>query len=248
MPPLAPPAADVLLAPQGAARGVLVMLHGLGMDPAVLQPFLQSLAMPVWTLLPRGPVDTGDGGRAWWPVDPERRRERLAAGPSDLFDRKPAGRAEARAALSAALSRARALAPGLPLVLGGFSQGAMLAMDHTLLAAEAPEGVAAPSALVLLSGTCIALDEWTPRLTRLQGLPALVAHGCDDPDLGLSAGLRLRGCLEAGGAQVQWLPFEGGHQLPLVVWRALRRFVDEVTQARGGLRRAAVAAGAGGLR
>ena len=226
MHPVDSPAADLLVPPCGPAQGVLVFLHGLGMSPAVLQPFIQSLAMPVWTLLPSGPVDTGDGGRAWWPVDPARREARLAAGPSDLFDRHPAGRARARAVLSAALHRAEALAPGRPLVLAGFSQGGMLLMDHCLLA-EPGDGPPL-AALVLLSSTCIALDEWAPALPRLQGLPALVAHGREDADRSPSAGERLHHCLQSAGARVQWLPFEGGHQLPLVVWRALRRFVGGV--------------------
>ena len=137
--------------------------------------------------------------------------------------------------LSAALLRARALAPGQPLVLAGFSQGGMLAMDHTLMDADQHPPATPPSALVLLSSTCIALDDWVPRLARLQGLPALVAHGREDADLGLSAGLRLRDCLASGGAQVQWLPFDGGHELPLVVWRALRRFVGAVVSVDGPL-------------
>ena len=38
--------------PVGEARVLLVMLHGLGMDPAVLRPFLRSLALPAWGLVP----------------------------------------------------------------------------------------------------------------------------------------------------------------------------------------------------
>jgi phospholipase/carboxylesterase len=79
--------------------------------------------------------------------------------------------------------------------------------------------------LALLSSTCIALDEWLPHLHRLRGLPALVTHGRSDDELSFSAGERLRDVLLMAGAEVTWLPFEGGHEMPLVVWRALRRFV-----------------------
>ena len=213
-----------LIAPSGAARVAVAMLHGLGMDPAVLSPFLASLALPGWCLVPAGPVATGaDGGRTWWAVDPAKRAARLAAGPSDLHDRHPAGRAVARAALSAALRRLQARSAGLPLVLAGFSQGGMLALDHTLLG-DGPR----PAALVLLSSSAIAVDEWSPHWARLRGMPVLLAHGRADDDLAFSAGERLHGLLSAAGARVTWLPFEGGHQLPLVVWRALRRFVLEL--------------------
>lgn len=209
--------------PVGEARVLLVMLHGLGMDPAVLRPFLRSLALPAWGLVPEGPVDTGGGTRAWWAVDPDKRRARLAAGPSDLHDRHPAGRAEAHAALDAALHRLPCQVARLPRLVAGFSQGGMLAVDHALRADGPP-----PAGLALFSSTCIALDEWAPHWGRLRGMPVLVAHGRDDDDLALSAGERLRDMMIAAGARVRWLPFEGGHGLPLVVWRALRRFVAEL--------------------
>ena len=199
------------------------MLHGLGMDPAVLRPFLRSLALPAWSLVPEGPVDTGGGTRAWWAVDPAKRQARLAAGPSDLFDRHPAGRPQAHAALDDALASLRQAAPGLPLIVAGFSQGGMLAVDHALRGRGRP-----PSALALFSSSCIALDEWAPHWQRLAGVPVLLAHGRGDDDLGFGAGERLRDQLLAAGARVRWLPFDGGHELPLVVWRALRRFVADV--------------------
>jgi phospholipase/carboxylesterase len=83
---------------------------------------------------------------------------------------------------------------------------------------------------VALSSTCIAY-EWLQHVERLRGLPALVTHGRADGDLAFSAGERLHDLLQAAGAQVTWLPFEGGHEMPLVVWRALRRFVLGLTKA-----------------
>jgi phospholipase/carboxylesterase len=51
----------------------------------------------------------------------------------------------------------------------------------------------------------------------------LVAHGSRDAELAFAAGELLRDFARAGGAEVTWLPFQGGHEIPLVVWRALRR-------------------------
>lgn len=190
------------------------------MNPEALRPMLQALDLPLPIRLPPGPVAHADGTRSWWAVDPAHRAARLAAGPGDLFDRHPAARPAARATLAAALDEARRAYPGARFILAGYSQGGMLAMDHLLLHGE-PD----VQALVLLSSTCIALDEWRPRLQRLRGLPVLVAHGRHDADLAFSAGERLRDLLGEAGAAVTWLPFDGGHEMPLVVWRALRRFV-----------------------
>lgn len=212
---------DVIFQPEGPI-GVVVLLHGLGMKPSVLAPFAEVLGPRVVVCVPHGPVDEGDGARAWWPVDSAKRSARLAAGPSDLFDRHPTGRAAARAALAAVLARLRVRFPGLPVLLAGFSQGGMLASEH-LFFADSP-GVAG---LALLSSTRIAFDEWQPRLARAAGLPVLVAHGRADADLGFAAGVALRDAYITGGARVTWLAHDGGHGLPLVVWRGLRRFVTD---------------------
>jgi phospholipase/carboxylesterase len=201
---------------------VLIFLHGLTMRPQVLQPMVDALGLGLPVFIPCGPVRQDDGSHSWWAVDPAHRASRLARGPSDLFDRHPLERPAARAVLAAALAEARREHPGAQLVLAGYSQGGMLLMDHLLTQGERCDDIAG---LALLSSTCIALDEWLPHIERLRGLPALVTHGRADGDLSFGAGERLRDLLQAGGADVTWLPFEGGHEMPLVVWRALRRFI-----------------------
>jgi phospholipase/carboxylesterase len=137
----------------------------------------------------------------------------------ELSAMDPDGRAEARALLAELIgSLAR---PGRRIVLAGFSQGGMLAMDY-VLHAEHP-----PAALALLSSTQIAITDWQPRAHRLAGLRVLVAHGEHDAELAFRAGELLRDFAIAGGAHVTWLPFDGGHELPLPVWRALRRLLRE---------------------
>lgn len=207
-----------------APRAVLMFLHGLTMAPASLFPFAAALSLPAVFCFPYGPVSERDDARSWWPVDPAKRKSRLDAGPSDLFDRHPKGRAQARKHLRLALQQVRERWPDLPVYLAGYSQGGMLALDYLLLD-DGPR----PDALVLLSSTCIAMDEWQPRLcaaaSPVRNLPVLIMHGKHDADLALSAGERLRDCLVAAQAKVQWKVFDGGHELPPVVWRGLRRFV-----------------------
>lgn len=209
------------------------------MDPAVLRPMVDALALPWPTLIPSGPVREPDGSRSWWAVDPGHRAARLAAGPSDLHDRHPKERPAARAVLALTLEQARTDHPGCRFVLVGYSQGGMLLMDYLLTHAD-DAVVADVAGLALLSSTCIALDEWLPQSHRLQGLPALVTHGRSDGDLGFFAGERLRDLMQGAGAQVQWLPFDGGHEMPLVVWRALKRFVQALSpEGMGGAGRRA---------
>ena len=107
---------------------------------------------------------------------------------------------------------------GLPLILAGFSQGGMLACDSILL------GSLRASGLVLMSSSRIAIKEWRPHLPAVKGLPVLVAHGLHDRELSIHAGENLRDMLLEGGAEVTWLSFDGGHDIPLPVWRQFRRF------------------------
>jgi len=204
------------------------------MRGADLAPFAEALHSEAFWLFPDAPLAAASGGRTWWPlrdpadksgkmIDSEARIRALQAGPLELSSMDPPGRAEARAQLASLIA---ALPADQALVLAGFSQGGMLAMDYALHARETKSRT--PAALALLSSTRIALADWTPRAPELAGQRVLVAHGRDDRELAFSAGEALRDFAIAGGANVTWLPFEGGHELPFVVWRALKKLVREV--------------------
>ena len=210
-------------APEQACAQV-VLLHGYDMRPEDLEPFSHSLNVPALFHFPRGPLPTPSGNRCWWPIDQERRAKQLQSGPRDLYEESPPGRPAARSQLCTFLDELRARAPELPLLLGGFSQGGMLACDTVLCARQPVAG------LVMLSSSRIAFDEWLANREALAGLPALVSHGTYDADLAFSAGEALQEFYRKSGARVTWQPFEGGHEIPLAVWRALRRFITELSR------------------
>lgn len=209
---------------------LVVMLHGWNMRAADLQPFTLSLGVDALYRVPEAPhpvalaadAQLQAAGRAWWPVDAAARGRALAVGARDLHDQYPAGRETARRALAELLRADLAQHPGARLVLVGFSQGGMLACD-TVLHEQLPV-----AGLALFSSSCIALSQWQAHLSRLRGLPVLVTHGRDDTDLAFSAGVRLRDTIAGAGADVQWLPFDGGHVIPLQSWRALRTLLRRI--------------------
>jgi len=198
------------------------MLHGRSMEPEALAPFASSLGVDADFFLPQGPVLEAPG-HAWWPVDHERRRTMLAKGPRDLSDEAPPGAPAARAVLLDLLRHVRAQGPERPVAVIGFSQGGMLACD-ALLRDHAPI-----DALCLLSSSRITAADWEMRLSPLRGLPVLVSHGRGDAELSFAAGEALRDLCARGGAEVTWVPFDGGHEIPLVVWRGIRRFLRALT-------------------
>lgn len=200
-------------------RADVVMLHGRSMQAADLAPFAHSLALPARFIFPDAPLPAQSSGRSWWAIDPEARAQAALGRPSDLYRFDPPGRTAARALLHGLLEEVRS---ARPLLLVGFSQGGMLAMDYVLHESR-------PDALALLSSSCIAYDDWQPRLQRLAVLPMLIAHGRADEELSFAAGERLRDAAQTGNATVTWLPFDGEHGIPLPVWRALRKFITNQT-------------------
>jgi phospholipase/carboxylesterase len=204
----------------------LVLLHGYAMRPSDLAPFAHSIGIPAYFLLPQGPRSSPDGGYAWWDVDKEAREAALSAGPRDLANEHPAGLSAARdqferflQAVTAEVKPANGAQRRPRLVIGGFSQGGMLTLDWALSGTQRVDG------LVLLSTSRLAGSEWERRRARLQDLPVFLSHGTTDRDLAFTAGERLRDFLLESAAQLSWTPFEGGHEIPLVVWRGLRKFL-----------------------
>ena len=223
--------------PHGTARAALMLLHGLDMSPAGLAPIVAALKLPAQVALPHGPVERSAGLHAWWPVDDAARAARIAAGPVDLHASHPPGRAAAREAVHAAARALRERAPGLPLVVAGFSQGAMLALDCVFQ--SPPLGV---DALALWSASRLAFGEWQPALHRLRGVRVELLHGRRDANFDVAAGRSLHDALAAEGADVRWTTFDGGHEIPMQAWVALRRLVRGVAatpRSPGGADRAA---------
>ena len=207
------------------SRTMMIFLHGNGMRHTDLVPFAGSLALPMAFLFPRGPVPTASQGNAWWPVDEAAKTTALQKGPRDLFDRQPAGLTTAHELLGGFIAAVDAEFHPQRIVLGGFSQGGMLACDWALRASRPID------ALVLLSTSRIDFQHWETCRKPTLSLPVFLSHGYQDADIAFSAGECLRDFLCSVGAAVDWLPFEGGHEIPLVVWSRLRRFLGQVPTA-----------------
>jgi phospholipase/carboxylesterase len=204
------------------ASFALLLLHGFMMSPSDLSPFARSIGLPGWFLYPEGIV-AAPPARAWWHIDPAERAAALARGPRDFASQSPSDLPEARRRLTSFLDAVTSvLGASRPLIVGGFSQGGMLVCD-TLVRAERRV-----SGLVLLSTSRVAFSGWGPHLGSgcFRGVPALMSHGEADPDLAFSTGEALRDVLAEAGAVVEFVPFSQGHEIPLLVWRRLRKFLQ----------------------
>jgi phospholipase/carboxylesterase len=212
---------------EGGGDGPLVvLLHGFGAPGEDLVPLWRVLygydGIPpnVRFAFPAAPlqVDPNWGGRAWWMIDVMALQTAILQGRTrDLASEVPPGLAEARAQIFALVDELRTQLSPTKLILGGFSQGAMLSMDVALRKEI--------DAVVLLSGTLLAEREWLPLMPTKKSLPVFQSHGQQDPMLPFSAAEKLREHLTNNGIEVDWVPFRGQHEIPPQVLDRLAAFL-----------------------
>lgn len=175
-------------APVAEAEALCVFVHGRGQSPEAMdEAVIRHLRTPgVAHVLPRA----ADG--SWYralAVDPltETARAELARSLADL------------AALVAAL---RAEAPGRPLLLAGFSQGACLALEHAFAGGDA-------DAVAALTGCRVGVAGDARPAALRAGLPVYLTAGQDDPWIALPAFAQAAVELGRGGARLRADVFPG---------------------------------------
>jgi len=208
---------------------LVVLLHGFSMRADDLAPFGASMGLPAVFVFPDGPIDLtarGLDGRAWWMIDVAARDAAVSRGDDrDLSAERPGGLGAARDGLVRLIEDVQRAWPDRPVFLGGFSQGAILTLDTVVRTGFRPAG------LILLSGARVDAAALAPRLVHLRGIPIFQSHGRGDRELSFTAAESLRNELVTAGAAVQWWPFEGGHEIPLPVLRALKKFIHHHAKA-----------------
>jgi phospholipase/carboxylesterase len=213
---------DVIELKNGSAHDLTVVcLHGYGADMRDLAPLAQEIPVsrPLRWVFPDAPGRLEWGGKAWWPIDVAAFEAAQRGGkPRDLSAGEPAGLAEAREALLGLLKELGA--PTDKLVLMGFSQGSMLAVDLALRLPVAPAGVA------ILSGTLVDVGSVRALAPKKKGLRFFQSHGSVDPILGFAQALALEKELLGAGWDGRLQRFEGGHAIPGEVLDALGAWMD----------------------
>lgn len=216
----------------GGSGPAILLCHGFGApgNDLVSLARVVDVGRDVRWFFPEAPLEVAAGpgavGRAWWDIGMDRLMMDLMRGDTDAamkrLDEVPAGLETAKQALSTTLevlekehgiTRDR-------LIIGGFSQGSMLATEMFV---SSPVPFAG---LVVLSGTRLGGDMWKAGLSRHGAhLHALVTHGQRDPLLPFGRAEVLRDMMKDAGADVTWVPHRGAHEIPAVCLDALGTFV-----------------------
>ncbi len=201
---------------------VFFCMHGYGANAYDLAGLSAYLKFPEGTrfIFPDGilGIDMGYGGqqgRAWFNIDwAEIERIRREGGLRDLSKSLPPGMAEARDTLIAAMKKLEC--DPAKTVLGGFSQGAMLATEIMLSHPDYLKG------LVIFSGTLVNRIGWEQMAANkfaavTKTLDFIQSHGTHDPVLPIQAAERLHALLTAHGGEGKLVAFDGQHEIPAPV-------------------------------
>jgi phospholipase/carboxylesterase len=194
----------------GEPEGALVLLHGRGTDEDHLAELFDELD-PDGRLVgvaPRAPLEMPPGGHHWYGVRRVGFPDPSTFGPT--FEKLSAWFDALPEALGVPLDRT---------VLGGFSQGAVMAYALGL-----GKGRPRPAALVALSGFIPTSVGWELD-EQLDGFSAALGHGTFDPIIELSYGHEAKERLEKAGADVTWRESPVEHVLDPDYFGELREFV-----------------------
>lgn len=208
---------------------VVCLLHGFGASAQDLVPLSAEIGIARRWLFPHAPVPINVAGmsygRAWFPREKSDLEAAMFGGYFlSLRAVEPPGLTEAAWEVRSFLEAQRISWDRL--VLGGFSQGAMVAAE--LLRLAVVTGASFPRAAMLYSGALVAQSWWTEahraaddRSTETlasrsgQPLPPVLAfHGRRDSILPYAEGEALRDELQGLGFSVEWNDFDGGHEIP----------------------------------
>lgn len=201
---------------------VVILCHGFGAPGSDLVPIgaeildhRPRLAESTQIIFPEAPLSLEEmgmfGARAWWHLDMVRMQMAIQNGEfRDLRNDHPEGLVEAREKLIALIDEVKQRS-GLPMsriVLGGFSQGSMLATDVSLRLEEPPAG------LCVWSGTLLCEDDWRELAAKRGQLRVLQSHGRTDPILPFEAAVWLRELFDESGFNAEFIDFRGIHTIP----------------------------------
>jgi phospholipase/carboxylesterase len=216
---------------QEAPDGVVVLCHGYGAPGTDLVSISaeyfseNSESTPcVVFMFPAAPleIEPGFDGRAWWPIDVQRLQDMIQSGESHHLanvvpERLETCRVMIDEVVATAMNRWSLL--GKRILIGGFSQGAMLATEVMLQSKHDLGG------LIAWSGTLINQVKWRQLATQRTPFSVIQTHGFWDPILPFSGAVDLRELLRSAGHHVDFQSFQGYHTIPPSAINTFRNFV-----------------------
>jgi phospholipase/carboxylesterase len=206
-------------------KGVIILLHGFGADAFDLAGISSVYKGPTW-IFPQGILEisltSGYKGRAWFPINIELLIQAIQESRfDDVAKAFPTRLDQACAAVEELLQQLDI--PRSKITLGGFSQGAVLAIETALRSPTRFRG------LVIFSGTLVNMANWK-RLAPLHAKTLFFqSHGINDPLLPIKKAEELEKLLIDSGLKGKLHVFRGGHEIPPSILSEFSQFLKSMT-------------------
>ncbi len=194
----------------------IILFHGFGADMNDLESLKDVMnpdGLELNWIFPNGtfsvPIGPGFSGRAWWPLQ-------LSQLPTDWTNYSPPEMVDL---VPRILDLIRSFnVPWNQIILGGFSQGAMLATEIYFAAPEKPLG------LMSLSGSLIRKEIWTSKCSERKNEKIFLSHGEQDQVLPSGGTQKLLQLLKQNELLVDFVSFQGGHEIPIQVCTRAKKY------------------------
>ncbi len=199
-------------------KSAVILCHGFGAPGTDLVPIAQEMIRVRPKLensvfvFPHAPIqlDPHFDSRAWWMIDNEKIQTLMMTGEfRELRNSVPPDLDKRRLQIFAAIDfiQDEFEIPPAAIVVGGFSQGAMLATDVALTYPDPLGG------LIVWSGTLMNEHHWKQAAQKKSAIRVVQSHGRQDPILPFAGAEFLRDTLLENGHQVNFVPFNGEHTI-----------------------------------
>lgn len=212
---------DLISSGAADADACLILLHGLGASGDDLAGLATHLAQPSankWRFLfPNAPVrpvtiNHGMEMRAWYDIDPQQGH---SAATADIRN--------SVATITELIRQQQALGIAAQrIVVGGFSQGGVIALETGL-------GYGDPLAGIIALSTYVHDPEHLARRVHPANAHAeiFLAHGHHDPMIPMSRSVQSKAVLQQAGCQVQWHEYPMGHEICMQEIQALAAWIGK---------------------
>ncbi len=199
-------------------QACVILCHGFGAPGTDLVPIAHEMIRStpdlrdIAFIFPQAPIELDPmfDSRAWWMIDIEKIQSLMMSGDfRELQNSKPDLLETRRDQITSIIEHAKIQyqLPAAKIVVGGFSQGSMVATDVALHYPEQLGG------LIVWSGTTLNESEWKVAADKQSPLRVLQSHGRMDPVLPFAGAESLRHLLTQTNHKVQFVPFQGEHTI-----------------------------------
>lgn len=209
------------------SKNLIVLFHGYGasMEDLLGLADVMTINKTCDWIFPNGSLEISLGmgimGRGWFPVDMAMLEQAMLTGSHRDFS------SEVSAEFNEAIERSDVFFKAIKadyekIIVGGFSQGAMITSFLSLMNSECID------AYLCLSGTLVGRDKLIKLLEKSKKFPFFQSHGFNDPILGMKEAQAFNDLFSYAGFKGDFVKFQGAHEIPIEVIRKGSDFINNI--------------------